>query len=302
MEKCLIGWFLMAATIAGAQDLSFSIPPANVTGTYSPDTGLTVVSTMTIGHSGRECSYFITFSAGNSGVFTGRTAKSGSNKLNYQIYDNMTNQDALEDLTASPSSNNVLSGSFSHGNHAQVQTFTSYFAPNQLPVAGTHTDSLTMNIYIGTIARHGASVANQTFSVGIAVLTLLDIAIVPTGSPFNVAGTSPTLNFGTLSTGQVLSADFMVRSNYLNTVKVTSTNGQILQNGISGDTSQIPYTFAFNGLSVTLPKATAVNVITSQAATPAAGKRYPMSFTIGSFGFVRAATYTDNITFTATSN
>jgi hypothetical protein len=156
MKKYLIGLFLIAATIGGAQTLRFSVPPTNVTGTYSPDTGITVVSTMTIRHTGAACSYFITFSAGNSGVFTSRTAKTGTNSLNYQIYDTMTNKNVLEDLSANPSSNNVLNGSFAAGPGTQIQTFTSYFITNQLPVAGTYTDSITMDIYVGTVSSHGA--------------------------------------------------------------------------------------------------------------------------------------------------
>jgi hypothetical protein len=302
MKSFLIGLLMTISVLSWAQNLTFSVPPATVTGTYGPDNGLIVVSTMTIRHTGAACSYFITFSAGNSGVFTSRTATSGANKLNYQIYDNITNKNILENLTANPGQSNVLSGSFASGNATQIQTFTSYFAANQLPTSGTYTDSIRMDIYIGTVASHGASVRNRTYAVSITVPTLLDIAIVPTGSPFNVADGSMTFNFGTLSNGESLSADFMVRSNYLNTVKVTSTNGQVLKNTISGDTSQVPYTFAFNSGSVILPAGTPVNVVTSQPATPATGKRYPMSVTIGTVGWQTATTYTDIITFTATSN
>jgi hypothetical protein len=286
----------------GAQTLTFSVPPGNPTGTYSPDTGVTIVSTMTIRHTGAACSYFITFASGSSGTFTSRTAKSGANILNYQIYDNITNKNVLEDLTASPTSANVLSGSFAAGTATQVQTFTSYVATTQLPPVGTYTDAIRMDIYIGTIAAHGASVRNRTFTETMTVPTLLDICLVPTGSSFNVASTSTTFNFGTLSTGQNLGDDFMVRSNGLNTVKVTSTNGQVLKNAISGDISSVPYIFAVNAVAYTLPAATAVTIIASQPATVATGKRYPILVTIGTIGWVSAATYTDTITFTATAN
>jgi hypothetical protein len=292
--------FLLVSVLAGAQTLTFSVPPATVSGTYSPDNGLTVVSTMTIRHTGAACSFFITFSPGNSGTFTTRTAKSGSNGLNYQIYDNLTNNNVLKDLTGSPTQSNVLSGSFATGTATQVQTFTSYYATGQLPVSGTYTDSIRMDIYIGTVASHGASVRNRTFSESITVPILLDIAIVPTGAPFNVVNTSMNMNFGTLSNGQTLNADFVVRSNYLNTVTVTSTNGQVMVNGV--DPSTVPYTFTFNGGGVALPKASPVKVITSQPATPASGRRYPMSATIGSTITASAATYTETITFTATAN
>ena len=301
MRRFIVGLLLTTAALAGGQTLGFSVRSANVTGTYSPDSWLTVVSTMTIRHTGAACSYFITFSAGNSGVFTTRTATNGANSLNYQIYD-ISNKNVLEDLSANPSSANVLNGHFATGTGTQIQTFTSYFAASQLPVAGTYADSITMNIYIGTVSSHGASVGTRAFSVSTTVPILLDIAIVPTGSPFNVTNVSMTFNFGTLSTGQNLSADLIVRSNYLNTVTATSTNGQVLLNTIPGDTSQIPYTFSFNRVGITLPKATAVKVITSQPATPPSGKRCPMSVTIGTVGFVSAATYSDIITFTATAN
>jgi hypothetical protein len=294
--------FLIASFYLTAQTLTFSVAPANPTGTYDPDTGITVVSSMTIRHTGVACSYFITFAPGSSGVFTNRTAKNGTNVLNYQIYDNITNKNILEDLTGSPGTANVLSGSFGAGTLTQIFSFTSYIAPGQLPIPAAYTDAIRMDIYIGTIASHGASVRNRTFTETLTVPALLDISIVPTGNIFNVSSVSLPFNFGTLSTGENQGCDFLIRSNGINTVTVTSTNGQIMKNGNVGDTSSIPYTFKFNSTTYALPKATAIKVVTSQPKTVVTGARYPILVTIGTIGWVSQATYSETLTFTATAN
>ena len=288
----------------GAQTLRFGTTPATVSGAYQLDSEVSLPQTIQIRERGAATSYFVTFSAGSSGSFAARTAKSGANVLEYQIYDNITNRNVLKDLTANPALTEVITGSFPASAAWQTQTksFTVYLLPGQLPPAGTYTDTITMELYAGTPASHGAVQATNTFGVLITMNAALDIALVATGSPFSVTGTALPLNLGVLAAGGFSSADLVIRANSLNSVTVSSQAGGILKNTDPLDTSTVPYAFALNGTPVALPAGTPRPIVTSAAATTFAGRRYALSVTVGTAVWPTEGSYSDVLTFQATAN
>jgi spore coat protein U-like protein len=288
-----------------AQTLRFGSYPATVSGTYNPDAGNTLTQTITIRHRGIACVYFVTFSPGQSGNFAARAARSGANALPYQIYDSMTSRNVLKDLTANPSLAEVLTGSFAASGTTwttQNLTYTVHLPAGQLPPAGTYTDTITMDVYVGTPASHGARQQRVTFAISVAMSPSLDVALVATGAPFNSASTAFTFDFGVLSTGGSRGADLVVRANSLNTISITSLNGGVMKNTDPGDDSAIPYQLLVNGSAIALPAATPRPIASSAPATSFSGNRYGISAVIGSWGWATEGSYSDVLTVQAAAN
>jgi spore coat protein U-like protein len=289
----------------GAQTLRFGSYPATVSGTHDPDAGAALVQTIVIRHRNAACSYFVTFSAGQSGSFAARAVRSGTRTLSYQIYDTMTSRTILKDLTANPSTAEVLTGSFAASGSTwttQNLTYAVFIPSGQLPAAGTYTDSVNMEVYVGTPASHGARQQRVTFTVSIVVGPALDVSLVATGGSFSRSSTSITFDFGALSAGGSRAADLVVRSNSLNTITVASANGGVLKNADPSDTSQVPYQLLVNGTPISLPAATPTPIASSAPATGFAGTRYGMSAVIGSYGWATEGTYSDVLTIQAAAN
>jgi spore coat protein U-like protein len=288
-----------------AQTLRFGSYPATVSGTYNPDAGATLAQTITIRHRGIAGVYFVTFSAGQSGNFAARAARSGVSALPYQLYDSMTSRNVLKDLTANPPVTNVLAGSFAaSGTNWTTQNLscTVHLPSGQLPPAGTYTDAITMEVYVGTPSSHGARQQRVTFTISITMSPSLDVALVATGAPFNAASTAFTFDFGILSTGGSRGADLVVRANSLSTISITSLNGGVMKNSDSGDDSAVPYELLVNGSAITLPAGTPRPIASSAPATSFSGTRYGISTVIGSWGWATEGSYSDVLTVQAAAN
>jgi spore coat protein U-like protein len=297
-------WLALPGRLS-AQTLRFGSYPATVSGTYSPDAGTVLTQTITIRHRGVACVYFVTFSAGQSGSFAARAARSGANSLSYQIYDSMTSRNVLKDLTANPSLSEVLTGSFAASGTTwttQNLSYTVHLPAGQLPAAGTYTDTVSMELYVGTPASHGARQQRVTFSLSLVMNAALDVALVATGAPFSASSTSFTFDFGVLAAGGNRAADLVVRSNSLNTITITSANGGVLKNADASDTSQVPYQLLVNGSAITLPAGTPRPIATSAPATGYSGRRYGISAVIGSYGWATEGSYSDVLTIQAAAN
>ncbi len=297
--------FLASPAQIQAQTLRFLSYPAVVNGTFDPDAGTILTQTITIRHRGIACVYFVTFSTGQSGNFTARRASSGANLLSYQIYDSMSGRNVLKDLTANPSLSEVLTGSFPASGTTWITqniSYTVHLPPGQLPPAGTYSDTIAMEVYVGTPASHGARQQRVSFSLGITMTAALDVSLVPTGAGFSASSTALTLDFGPLAAGGSRAGDLVVRSNSLNTITVMSQNGGVLKNPDLADTSQVPYQLTVNGTAIALPAGVPRPVATSAPATGFSGTRYGVSVIIGTFGWATEGSYSDVLTIQAAAN
>src|SRR6056297_1602533 len=84
----------------------------NVSSTFLTDQEVAIPQTLNVRSKDEAGDYFITFSAGVSGVFSQRELLSGADVMYYNIYNNSTERTVLKDLTANPSSSEVLHGTF----------------------------------------------------------------------------------------------------------------------------------------------------------------------------------------------
>ena len=78
--------------------------------TYNPSIGTEIAGTIEVSHKGPAATFFVTLSAGTSGSFAMRTVTTGSDSLNYQLYDDLVNYNVIKDLSASPGPGEVLHG------------------------------------------------------------------------------------------------------------------------------------------------------------------------------------------------
>jgi hypothetical protein len=295
---------LLSALPGTACDLRLQSTPGTITGTYQPDGGLTVTGTITVGHRGPATHYFITFSAGQSGDFSARYLASGINRLDYQLYDNLTGRNVLKSLVAKPSPAEVLSGCFPCSYRLQQQslTFVVFLPPGQLPPVGQYRDTVLIGLYAGTPSCHERRSDRACMAISIGMNPIIDVSLVPSGAPFDSTRTSLTLDAGILREGNMLNADLIIRSNSRYSIAVLSRNGGVLRNPDPGDSSQVPYRFLSSGQVWALPQAMAQPIVTGGGPTTMAGARYAISVIVGEVDWVTEGHYSDVLTFQAAAN
>lgn len=288
-----------------AQDiLRFQTTPGTIHGTYMLDSEIAIPAAITVSHEGPATSYFITFSAGQSGKFSARALLNGPSVMGYQVYDNLVKRDTLKNLSANPSPSEVLTGSFPCSSSFRQQTvsFTILILPGQLPPVGQYQDTVALELYSGSPACHGARRACASFSISVAMNAVMDVSLVQQGAPFDVKSSSLTLDSGVLVAGSTRAADLIVRSNSRYTISVFSQNGGTMRNPDPADASKVPYRFLAEGQSFALPQGTAQPIVSRVSPTPLAGTRYGISIIIGETGWATEGTYSDTLTFQAAAN
>ena len=295
----------VSAFAGGSLEYRFASSVPAVSSTYDSTIENDLPQTLSITHisfNAGSTSYFVTFSAGQSGTFANRQARSAAGgTLNYQIMDNAASRNVLEDLSVNSPIQNVLSGT----NPASgIQQLTSNFVvvlpASQLPNAGTYTDSVNVGLYSGAPTGTSTAQTTQTMSLSFTVPKIAELSLVPIGSPFVPGSTSSLMDFGILTQGTSRGVDLLVRANSSYQVALQSQHGGVLAITTAGDTSTIPYTLQFNGAPLSLPAGvpnTAIN-----AGPPTSGARYPINIVIGNIGNATEGTYQDNITITVTAN
>lgn len=294
---------MLAATFAVAQNYSLQV--GNVTWVGSPggyncfnNTAYpnTVNFTITKLSNGNR-SYAVTAShSSNTGTYT-RQLAGGANRLNYQLYTSSAMAYVLE---APPTANpdQVISGRSNVRPGTSIPlSLTFYVPPAQLVPPGTYTDQITMGIY-NRYNDHGAPQDTATILVSTLVASCATLCLVPSGSSFDSASISQTLDFGTLSQGQRLGCDLLVRKNTACTVSFDSANHGVLKaTPPNGD--QIPYTCTVSGTPLNLTT-TANLPLPPGVSTSQDGTRLPIAVTIGNLGYPAAGNYSDIITVTVT--
>ena len=295
----------VTAFAGGSLEYRFASSVPAVSSTYDSTIENDLPQTLSITHisfTTGSTSYFVTFSAGQSGSFASRQARSAAGgTLTYQIMDNVASRNTLEDLSVNPPIQNVLSGT----NPASgVQQLTSNFVvalpAGQLPNAGTYVDSVNVGLYSGSPTGTNTAQTTQTMSLSFTVPKIAELSLVPVGSPFAPGSTSSLMDFGMLTQGTSRGVDLLVRANSSYQVALQSQQGGVLAITTAGDTSTIPYTLQFNGSPLSL--AAGVPNMAISAGPPTTGARYPITVVIGNVGNATEGTYQDNITITVTAN
>ena len=234
----------------------------------------------------------------SSGTYSRRLAF-GGNFLNYQLYVSTDLAQVLRaPLDATPAE--VISGSSKDKPGAIVPlSFIFFIPPNQLAAPGTYTDRITFGVY-HAFNDPGAPEDSKTINFSAVVVASAALCLVPTGSGFNQASTSQTMDFGTLSQGQSRTCDLLVRKNTSCTVTFVSGNRGVLKTSPQSTGDQIPYTLRLNGAPVDLSTTASISLPPGVSPTQD-GSRFPLVVTIGDPGTnPSAGDYRDEVMITVT--
>ncbi len=292
--------FFFYATSVWSQQFQLQNVPNKITGTYTLDAELVLTGTLTVRHRGAASDYFVTFSAGGSGTFDPRQVSStGGSLLTYQIYDSAVSRNVLKDLSANPTPQEVLRGSFPFDArwNAQHLSFVVILPPGQFPPAGTYTDTITLTLYQGTLDSYTQK-AQRSFQVQITMPSVMELSLVPPGAPFSTGSTASTLDFGILEEGKTRAVDVIVRSNQVYTLSMLSQYGNAMQIMDPTDTSTVPLRVTLNSTPILLTPAQSYPIATAAPPTVYAGVRYAFVFTVEPLDFPTAGNYSCIITFT----
>jgi len=254
------------------------------------------------------CNYYVTLSAGLSGNMNQRElARGAGERLDYNVYTTAGKTNILKDNSAGAS--NHIVGSFpalasvlQTANHSLHWTIE----PEQIFVTSATQfadNNLTIRLYAEVLLGIYAVADTKTISFRAKAESSVDLSLVNTGGSFSSSDTNQTVDFGTLTSGEQLAFDTIIRSNAANySVSMQSQNSQsMVHTGSMGAT--IPYLINFNGSNINLSSGNSVQVTSSSAITGSGGARFPTSFTIGTLtGAETAGTYQDIITVTISAN
>ena len=250
-------------------------------------------------HMGPPCSYFITFSEGNSGSFTPRHMGT-TPFLRHNVYTTATKSAILKNLPSATAAE-VLSGSFGNGNITTTHNYYWSIEPQQsIAMANEYADDIIVSLYSGTLTNATLE-DTQSVSHSTRVRASVRASLVSIGAPFDALAQTYTMDFGVLTAGAVQYADLVVVSNDLYTVTLQSQNLQVLRHTDPAVTTTVPYTLRINGATRSLTGGT-VTLVRRAGPSAAIGDRYSMQVTIGALTNPEPGTYKDNITVVVTAN
>jgi spore coat protein U-like protein len=243
-----------------------------------------------------SCQFFVTFSEGNSNDFN-RYMENGGERLNYNIYDDVSQGNVLKDLPTA-SFNEVISGSFS-GADTRGISYAVHIPPGQTLPSGTYKDQVSIRLYEGTIASN-TLIATKNMRLQASLPKVAEVSVVATGAPFDDAATAYTINFGVLQEGERERFDLLARTNAGYLILMTSDNRGVLER-VGGASGVVPYRLSIDGRLVDLSKKN-VTVATKNGVTGVGGDRFQIEVDIGTLADAVPGSYRDDITITVKTN
>jgi len=272
------------------------------------DQEVIISETIRVNHKGQGTDFFITFSTGQSGQFANRYLLDpvSGGIMYYQIYDNAAARRILVDLSAGPSSSQVLSGSFTDaeagagGGTTKDMTFVVILDPDQFPLAGQYSEEVRLELWAGTAENPlgGGPEATVIMSMSAQMDQVMDMSLVSSGGAFDAASTELTLDFGELYAGSRRYADLMVRANSGYSVYMRSQNSGVMMIQDVSDTSTVPYALSVAGGGVDLSSGADVPVVSLGGPSTIMGDRYTIGVEIEEFGMATEGFYTDMLIIT----
>lgn len=224
-----------------------------------------------------------------------RQLRSGANRLNYQLYTTSARSFVLKAPTSATASE-VISGSSNARRGTVIPlSFTFYIPPSQLVLPGTYTDQIRISIY-RRYNDTSAPMATRTITLTAVVIPAAILSLVPSGSGFS-GSTSQNLNFGTLTLGESLGCDLLIRKNTSCNVSFSSLNSGVMKFIPTPTADAVTYSCTVNGSLLNLATPAQMNL--PPGVSPSQdGNRLPINITIGDPANAAAGDYQDQITIT----
>lgn len=255
------------------------------------------------------CNYYVVMSAGASNNVNQRqmTRSAGGGTLNYNAYTTAGKASVLKDESAGAGER--INGSFGIVAVGATNTHSFYWSVDPLQVvaagAGYFQDSVTLSLYQEKVLSNNYVLADsKTITFRAIADSSIDLSLVDSGGTFSASDTTQTVDFDTLTSGETLNYDTLVRSNDGYSITMQSANGQVMKHqSASAVSSAVPYAVSFGGAGADLSSGGAVTVRTHSGTTPATGDRLGTSFTVGTLtGAEAPGHYSDVITVTVSAH
>lgn len=239
------------------------------------------------------CQFFVTVDNGGASSSQNRRLyhDNHSDTVPVQICIDSSCTLVVKSIQEASSAADVISGSFSQGGDNDT---TLYFRPRLSETDyeryGTYEANFTMRLYSGTLTGSHSLHDTESFRLRYRMSKRIDLSLVNPGAPFDPGSTSKNMNFGTLSQGQQMNFDLVIKTNAGYRVRMESQNRGKLVN----QTSSVPYTLSLGGNTVSLDSE--VVVAQGGGVSGNGGYRLPGRITISALGNAQAGTYTDAVT------
>ncbi len=236
--------------------------------------------------SGPNCeNYRLYFGKGNANSYQ-RQAFSGSNTVNYNLYKEVNRNTILKDFSDAGTTEFITGfapNKFTPYTSTWYVGVPSIFDNFASAPAGVYTDVLPVNVYQ---VRNNGNVEFQTarfLTLSFTVPRFVQVSIVDQNQPHDSSSTTYTMDFGELSSNQLLRADLRVVGNVGYSVSLTSTNGGVLKNTKPNSSSEVSYSIRVAGGSFFSP--TNANspyfLFDTNSSTDISGNRYPLRVRLG---------------------
>lgn len=255
------------------------------------------------------CNYYIVMSPGSSNNVNQRQMprSAGGGTLDYNAYTTVGKAAILKDNGAGAGER--INGSFGVVAVGATNNHSFYWAISPLQVvaagAGYFQDSVTVSLYQEKIFTNNYVLADsKTVTFRAVADSSIDLSLVDSGGSFSASDTTQTVDFDTLTSGETLAYDTLVRSNDGYSITMQSANGQVMKHESAPSVSStVPYTLTLGGVGANLSSGSAVTVKTHTGTTPAAGDRLGTSFSVGTLNGAEApGNYSDVITVTVSAH
>lgn len=239
------------------------------------------------------CQFFVTVD--NGGASSSQTRKlyhdNRVDTVPVQICIDSACTTVIKPVQEATSNADVISGSFSQGGDNDTTfVFRPRLGQTDYDRYGDYEANFTMRLYSGTLTGSHSLHDTESFRLRYRMNKRIDLSLVSSGAPFDLGSTSKTMNFGTLSSGQQMDFDLVIKTNAGYRVRLESQNrGKLIFR-----TSSVPYTLSLGGGVVALDG----EVIVAQGGGVSGnnGYRLPGRITISALGDAQAGTYTDAVT------
>lgn len=302
----VVGLVLMAPATAFAvgpcalQFGTFVNPTMDPPGGYDPFASSSNVNAQQftlVKSNGKTCNFFVTFSQGG-GTSSGIRSMSGSGgNLNYDFFVDSQMSARLMDVPQAQSQN-VLTGNFSsQKNQTKTFTYYSYVPPGQILTAGSYSDSITVSVYEGSVTGSKQLDDTQTISVASSVRSSVNVTFSQGGGAVPFAGTTQTIEFGTLQTGASRSFSLNVQANAPYSLSIQSDNKGVMKNASASANNTVPYTMTLNGASLGLG-----GTVIANFGKPSGTAQQNFNVTIGDISQSVSGDYSDSLTLSVTAN
>lgn len=271
------------------------------------DGSYAMAMTITINKASGTCNYRIGASAPGGG---NRQLRSGSNRLNYNLYVSPTFTTANRWLSHTLNTSSfLLNGSFT-GTGPETQTRTYYFhiPPQQIVRPGNYTDTSTNVTFCqGQFFESCSSSIVFEIDFSAFVPNVAQLSLVASGSTiFAPLSLHYMMDFGILTpsaSNSIQALNMLVRGNNGFRVTMQSENLSRLLNTDGVTPGNIPYTIRVSGTNRNLAGGGVVQVASQNGLTALNGIAYPVQVTLGTVpADLGAGTYQDVITVTVTAN